>query len=83
MSLEKHSLVKEFPGHHHTIRHLKMHDAHFTKLFDEYHDLDHEIFELERKGSPTTDQHLEEQKLKRVQLKDQLFNMIKKEEASQ
>jgi uncharacterized protein YdcH (DUF465 family) len=83
MSLEKHSLLKEFPDHHHTIRHLKMNDAHFTKLFDEYHELDHEIFKLESENSPTTDQYLETQKLKRVKLKDALFTLIKKEEVSQ
>lgn len=83
MSLEKHSLLKEFPDHHHTIRHLKMHDNHFIKLFDEYHELDHEIFQLESANTPTTDDNLEALKLKRVQLKDTLFAMIKKEEAVQ
>jgi uncharacterized protein YdcH (DUF465 family) len=83
MSLEKHSLLKEFPDHHHTIRHLKMNDAHFAKLFDQYHELDNEIFKLESDNSPTTDQYLDTQKLKRVRLKDVLFDLIKKEEASQ
>jgi len=83
MSLEKHSLLKEFPEHHHTIRHLKMHDKHFAKLFDEYHDIDHEVFHLESSNSPTTDENLEALKVKRVHLKDTLFTLIKKEEAAQ
>jgi uncharacterized protein YdcH (DUF465 family) len=83
MSLEKHSLLKEFPDHHHTIRHLKMNDAHFAKLFDEYHEIDHEVFKIERGDTPTTDQYIEQQKKKRVQLKDQLFALVKKEELSQ
>jgi uncharacterized protein YdcH (DUF465 family) len=83
MSLEKHSLVKEFPDHHHTIRHLKMHNAHFSKLFDEYHDIDHEVFSIEAGNIATSESHLEEQKLRRVKLKDSLFAMIVKEEAAQ
>jgi uncharacterized protein YdcH (DUF465 family) len=38
MQLDKHTLVNDFPEHHHTIRHLKMNDNHFAKLFDEYHE---------------------------------------------
>ncbi|WP_371193990.1 YdcH family protein [Glaciecola sp. SC05] len=83
MSLEKHSLLKEFPDHHHTIRHLKMHDAHFAKLFDQYHEIDHEVFSIERGDKATSDNYLEEQKVKRVHLKDTLFDLVKKEEAAQ
>ncbi|WP_445426435.1 YdcH family protein [Alishewanella sp. HL-SH06] len=83
MTLEKHSFLSEFPDHHHTIRHLKMHDRHFAKLFDEYNDLDHEVFSLESAGIPTTDDNLEQKKMRRVQLKDSLLAMVKKEEAAQ
>jgi hypothetical protein len=47
MQVEKHTLLNDFPDHHHTIRHLKMHDAHFTKLADNYHELDNEVRKLE------------------------------------
>jgi uncharacterized protein YdcH (DUF465 family) len=83
MSLEKHSLVKEFPDHHHTIRHLKMNDAHFAKMFDEYHEIDHEVFSIEAGNVTAADDHLEEIKKRRVQLKDTLFALVRKEEASQ
>lgn len=83
MSLEKHSLVKEFPEHHHTIRHLKMHDMHFAKMFEEYHDIDHEVFSLESGKSASSDEYLETQKLRRLKLKDTLFALVKKEELSQ
>ncbi|MCB5225833.1 DUF465 domain-containing protein [Alishewanella sp. 16-MA] len=83
MTLEKHSFLSEFPDHHHTIRHLKMHDRHFAKLFDEYNDLDHEVFSIESAGIPTTDDNLEQKKMRRVQLKDSLLAMVKKEEAAQ
>ncbi len=80
MQLEKHTLVKEFPDHHHTIRHLKMHDAHFIKLFDSYHEIEHEIRNIEENNSPVTDDYLESLKKQRVHLKDELFNMIQKTE---
>ena len=83
MSLEKHSLVKEFPEHHHTIRHLKMHDMHFSKLFEEYHEIDHEVFSLEAGNTASSDEYLEGQKLRRVHLKDELFKLVVKEEKSQ
>ncbi|WP_100641824.1 YdcH family protein [Alteromonas facilis] len=83
MSLEKHNLLKEFPDHHHTIRHLKMNDTHFAKLFDEYHDIDHEVFQIEAGDKATSDEYLEQQKLKRVELKDVLFKLVKQEEAAQ
>lgn len=83
MSLEKHSLLKEFPDHHHTIRHLKMNDAHFARLFDDYHKVDHEIYQIESNGTDTSDNYLEQQKLARVKLKDSLWLQIQKEEAAQ
>ncbi|MCC2618261.1 DUF465 domain-containing protein [Aestuariibacter halophilus] len=83
MPLEKHSFLKEFPDHHHTIRHLKMNDAHFAKLFDEYNALDHDIYNVESSGSVVADEELERKKLRRVELKDALLSQVKKEEALQ
>lgn len=83
MSLEKHSLVKEFPDHQHTIRHLKMNDKHFAKLFDEYHELDHEIFSIESSNNSTSDEYLDELKKKRVALKDTLYKSVRVEEEAQ
>ncbi|MDF2180180.1 DUF465 domain-containing protein [Aliiglaciecola sp. CAU 1673] len=83
MALERHSLLNEFPDHHHTIRHLKMHNAHFAKLFDEYDELDHEVYRIESGEEARADDYLEQRKLRRLQLKDSLLAMVKKEEASQ
>jgi len=83
MSIEKHSLVKEFPDHQHTIRHLKMNDLHFAKLFDEYHELDHEIFGIESSNSNTSDEYLDGLKKKRVALKDTLYQTVKHTESAQ
>ena len=73
---EHHDLVHEFPEHREKIHTLKMHNAHFAKLFDEYHVLTKEVEHLENTGVPVSDVAFENQKKKRAQLKDQLYAMI-------
>ncbi|WP_293750002.1 DUF465 domain-containing protein [uncultured Paraglaciecola sp.] len=80
MNIEKHTLVNDFPDHQHTIRHLKMNDNHFAKLFDEYHELAGEIHKLEESNQPVADEYFESLKIRRVHLKDQLFSLVVKKE---
>lgn len=80
MPVEKHNLLNDFPEHHHTIRHLKMHDNHFVNLSEQYHGITDELHTLELNNAPVADDYLESLKMKRVQLKDQLFNMIQSTE---
>lgn len=75
---EKHDLHHEFPEYKEQIHHLKMNDAHFARLFKEYHELDHEVLRIETGIENTSDDYLEQEKKKRLHLKDQLFSMIKK-----
>jgi uncharacterized protein YdcH (DUF465 family) len=79
MLTEKHDLVHELPEHRERIHKLKMSNNHFSRLFDEYHDLDHEIHRIETGINITSDEHLNKRKLKRLNLKDELFGMIKAE----
>lgn len=76
MSLEKHDLLHEFPEHKERIHALKVGNQHFSKLFDEYHDLDHEVHRIEQGAENTSDDYLETKKKERLNLKDQLFKMI-------
>ena len=78
MQNEKHDLVHEFPEHKDTIHHLKMNDNHFAKLFDSYHEIDHEIHRIEAGVEVTADEYLEERKKRRLLLKDGLLDIIKK-----
>jgi uncharacterized protein len=78
MTLEKHDLHHEFPEFNDEIRELKISDAHFSRLFKEYHELDHEVHRIEQGVENTSDDYLEAQKKQRLYLKDQLFSMIKK-----
>lgn len=76
MTLEKHNLVSEFPEHKARIHQLKVENHHFSKLFDEYNEVDHEVLRIEQGIENTSDDYLEEKKKSRLALKDQLFKMI-------
>lgn len=81
MTLEKHDLLHEFPDHKETIHNLKISSRHFAKLFDEYHEVDHEVHRIEQGVENTTDTYLDEKKKLRLSLKDQLYKIIHAEEA--
>ena len=51
MPIEDHNLVNEFPEYKDDIHQLKMDDAHFKKLYDEYNHLTKEV---ERKKKEST-----------------------------
>lgn len=74
---EKHDLIHELPEHKDRIHELKVSNEHFKKLFDEYHELDHEVLRMEEGIETPSDEVLEEIKKKRLNLKDQLYRIIK------
>ena len=76
MSIEHHDLVHEFPEHREKIHQFKMENAHFSKLFDEYHVVTKDVERLEGEGVPVSDVMLVNRKKERVQLKDQLYSML-------
>ena len=77
MSVEKHDLLHELPEHKDRIHQLKLENKHFSRLFEQYHDTDHEVRRIETGIENTSDDYLEERKKVRLQLKDELFRMIK------
>ena len=74
---EKHDLVHELPEHRDTIHDLKMTNQRFSRLFDEYHEVDHEVHRIETGVENTSDEYLDERKKVRLHLKDELYRMIK------
>ena len=56
---------------------LKLENQHFAKLFEEYHDVDHEVRRIEMEIETTSDEYLEDKKKQRLLLKDQLYSIIK------
>lgn len=77
MSVEKHDLLHELPEHKDRIHQLKLENKHFYRLFEQYHDTDHEVRRIETGVENTSDDYLEERKKVRLQLKDELYQMIK------
>jgi len=82
MTLKKHDLISELPEYRNQIHDLKMKDTHFAKLFESYHEVDHEVHRIETGAENCADEYLEEKKKVRLQLKDELFALLKKHEAS-
>jgi uncharacterized protein len=76
MHIEHHPLAKEFPEFKDLIRELKASDHHFSRLFDEYHEIDKLVIRMEENIEPTADHVIEDAKKKRLSLKDELYTII-------
>lgn len=83
MPVEKHDLASEFPEYRDQIHQLKMNNNHFSNLFDEYHDLDHEVRRIEIGVEASSDEYLEERKKRRLYLKDELYAFLRTEASDQ
>ena len=75
--LEKHDLIHELPEYRDKIHEMQVHNAHFAKLFAEYHEVDHEVHRIETGAETTSDEYLESRKKARLHLKDELLQMLK------
>lgn len=74
--MEKHDLLHDFPEFRDKIHELKTNNHHFRKLFDDYHEVNHEVYRIEQGAEATTDEVLNNLRLKRVQLKDELYKQL-------
>ncbi|MDB5844926.1 MAG: hypothetical protein JWP79_2236 [Polaromonas sp.] len=69
-----------FPEYRDLITQLKTSDAHFTRLFDEHNAVDQQILNMESRIEPGTSDEIEVLKKEKLQLKDQLYAILKKAE---
>ncbi len=76
MSHVPHEIAEEFPEYKERIHALKINDAHFARLFDEYHELNREIHRIEAAGVNVSDTEFERLKLVRVRLKDEIYESL-------
>lgn len=76
MSHTPHELTDEFPDRSDRIHELRMSDAHFAKLSDEYHANNREIHRGETNVEPMDDVHLEDLKKKRLALLDEISGFL-------
>lgn len=77
MKIDKHDLVHELPEYREQIHALKTANQHFARLFEQYHDVDHEVRRIEEGAENASDDYLEERKKVRLALKDEMFAMLK------
>jgi uncharacterized protein YdcH (DUF465 family) len=64
--------MEEFPDQVDAMHALKESNAHFAKLFDEYHTVNRAIHRAETDVEPTDDIHMGEMRKQRMALKDQI-----------
>jgi uncharacterized protein YdcH (DUF465 family) len=75
--MEKHDLRHEFPEFEQKIHDLKVVDNHFRRLFNDYHEVNNEIHRIETGAASAADEILNQLRLKRVHLKDELYEILK------
>ena len=67
-----------FPEYRDLIAQLKTTDAHFARLFDKHNALDQKIRNMETHVEPGTHEEIETLKKEKLQIKDQLYVILKK-----
>ena len=79
MSNTPHELHEEFPAEADRIHTLKLSNAHFAKLVEEYHQVNRDVHRAETLTEPVAPAHETELRHRRVQLKDEIWKMIQAE----
>jgi len=76
MSHTPHELAEEFPDKIEAMHNLKMKDAHFSKLFDEYHEVNRAVHRAETRVDTIDEMAEEDLRKQRIALKDEIWSMI-------
>ncbi len=76
--IEHHNLPDEFPEFRDRIHELKLRNPQFADLYRQYQDIDKEIYRIEEEIETPSDFYTEDLKKKRVLLKDQLYDLLRK-----
>lgn len=76
MTHTPHELAEEFPEHVEKIHELKLKDAHFTRLADEYHVLNRSVHRVETGTEPVSPFAETEMRKKRMALKDEIAAIL-------
>lgn len=69
-------LQQEFPEKAGLIRSLKLKDRHFSRLLEEYHEVDKTIHQHEESENGIAIEQLEALKIRRLHLKDRLHSLL-------
>jgi hypothetical protein len=71
-----------FPEFRDLITQLKSTDHHFTRLFDRHNEIDQQIKNMESHITQGTHEEIENLKKEKLQLKDELYAILKKAAAA-
>ncbi len=71
-----HELADDFPEYVDKMRELKMSDAHFARLFEEYHEVNRAVHRAETNVEPVSGAHMENMRKSRMALKDKIYGML-------
>ncbi|WP_333600794.1 YdcH family protein [Flavobacterium sp.] len=74
--MEKHDLLHEFPEYKEKIHELKISDSTFRKLFDDYHEIEHQIHRINMGSEIANDQFTHELKAKLLFMKDEIYSHL-------
>ena len=77
MELLNHDLAHEFPQYLEKMQGLKASDAHFSTLVERYDACNHTITQYEQGKEAISDEALEMLKKKRLELKDEIYLILK------
>ncbi|RUS63557.1 DUF465 domain-containing protein [Pseudorhodobacter sp. E13] len=76
MSHTPHELAEEFPAEVEKMHKLKLENAHFAKLFDEYHEVNRAVHRAETLVEPTDAANETALRQKRSHLKDEIWSIL-------
>ncbi len=76
MSHTPHELLEEFPEYVEKMASLKEGDAHFAKLYEDYHEVNRAVHRAETNVEPTDQFHEEDLRKQRARLKDEIYRML-------
>ena len=82
MTHTPHELAEEFPDHAQKIHELKVSDAHFARLADEYHVLNRSIHRAESGTEPVSQFTKTEMRKNRMGLKDEIAAILNRNQVS-
>lgn len=77
MANTPHQLADEFPAQVDKMHQLKLDNAHFSKLYEEYHEVNRAVHRAETNIEPTDDANENMMRQQRARLKDEIWAMIK------
>ena len=80
MSHTPHELAEEFPDKTQAIHDLKLANAHFHNIVEQYHEVNRAIHRAETRVEPASDAHEEDLRRQRMALKDEIARMLAKAE---